>query len=92
MIPTPGANIRVGDTVKIVAAKGCRYGYDRTMSNYIGQEAVVKSIRWSAAVKSQVFTLDIDKGKYAWCDKCIELAEELEIEESDKTLDTLFGV
>ena len=83
--------IKIGDTVTIVSAKGCRFGYDHPMSGYIGMEAIVNNLTWRHGVKAYSFSLDVDGGRYAWCDKCIEPASVAEIDESDVPIDSLFG-
>lgn len=80
----------VGDVVTIVEATGCRFGYDRPMSRFIGLEAFVTGIRWSSSVGSYVYILNVDEGRYMWCDKCIVRIDDTEIEESDVSIDILF--
>lgn len=81
---------QVGDTVTIIKASDCRFGYNHLMKCYIGQEAIVKSVRWMSGAKGYAYFLDVDNMRYAWCDKCIARIDDTEIEESDVSVDILF--
>lgn len=81
---------QVGDTVTIIKANDCRFGYNRLMEGYIGQEAIVKSVRWMSGAKGYAYFLDVDNMQYAWCDKCIARIDDTEMEESDVSVDILF--
>lgn len=81
---------QVGDAVTIIKANGCRFGYNRLMKGYIGQEAIVKSVNWMSGAKGYAYFLDIDNMQFAWCDKCIVRIDDAEIEESDVSVDILF--
>lgn len=81
---------QVGDAVTIIKANDCRFGYNRLMKGYIGQEAIVKSVSWMSGAKGYAYFLDVDNMQYAWCDKCIARIDDTEIEESDVSVDILF--
>lgn len=91
-IATRAKIAEVGDAVTIIKANECRFGYNRHMKNYIGQEAIVKSVRWMSGVNVNAYAyfLDIDGNQFAWCDKCIVRVDNTEIEESDVPVGILF--
>lgn len=81
---------QVGDTVTIIKANDCRFGYNSLMKRYIGQEAIVKRVSWMDGEKGYAYFLDVDNMQYAWCDRCIVRIDDTEIEESDVSIDILF--
>lgn len=68
----------------------CAFGHNRNMDAYVGMEAVVTEREWEDISGQYVYNLDIDKGYYHWCKKCIERIEDVDIEESDANVTDLF--
>ena len=83
--------VNIGEEVIIVSsANKCIYGCNSYMKKLIGCTAVVTNISWDTSNLTYEYRLDIDQGRYMWCDKCIEAAG-TDIEESDIGIETLLG-
>ena len=86
----PAPIAAIGDRVRIIDTKNCAFGHNPNMDNYIGMEAIVKKQSWQSFKGAHEYKLDVDGGKYYWCEKCIELLEDVDIAESDASVTDLF--
>ena len=71
----PEPRYKVGDKV-IIADKHrirkCAFSATDKMYDYIGEEAVVKSVDWVSSRKVYRYKLDVDGSAWLWCENCLE--------------------
>lgn len=61
-------NFKVGDRVVVGSISDimqCQHGYNANMDSFADREATVTGVNWYG------YSIDIDNGCYAWCDKSL---------------------
>ena len=90
MRPEPLFN--VGDHICVVSPKSCVFGCNNQMLKYANCEGTILSRVWESLDKQYAYRIDVDDSHFMWCESSIAPVYTADIEESDASLDVLFGV
>lgn len=88
---------QVGDRVRVVDTPyfDCKFGWDDddsiSMTSFCGMEATIMSIEHYKYHVADGYEIDIDDGRYTWCDGCFTSAEDIDLIESDMDVTFLLG-
>ena len=62
----------VGNKVKIISVKKCKFGYNNIMADCIGQTTVITSKKLSYDDITWEYKIMADNGNFTWSSNCFE--------------------